>query len=128
MTRYIDADALKEYIDSCGCCARCKKISFNCQAECEFPDYLTDEWQRVIDEQPTVEAVPVVHGAWRSTEGLYTNGICYCSVCETEYYFSDLYDVGEEAQSRLPYFCPHCGAMMNWEEVATDNAKMDGEA
>ena len=64
---------------------------------------------------PTVDAIPVVHGAWKSTEGLYTNGICYCSVCETEYYFSDLYDVGEEAQSRLPNFCPHCGAKMDAE-------------
>ena len=119
MTRLIEVDKfierMKPYIEKYG--AK------------EFPYYMVHEaFIYEIEQEPTVDAVLVVHGAWRSTEGLYTNGICYCSVCETEYYFSDLYDVGEEAQSRLPNFCPHCGAMMNWKEVATDNAKMDGEA
>ena len=53
--RAINADALKEYIENCDFCDNCKKRKLNCTIDCPFPDFLTDDWNRVIDEQPTVQ-------------------------------------------------------------------------
>ena len=58
MTRLIDADVLKKYIDDCKCCEKCSNRMRNCNEDCELPDFLTRQWERVIDEQPTVEAKP----------------------------------------------------------------------
>ena len=60
MSRYIDADALKRYIDDCDVCTNCKEKKLSCDIDCPMPDCLTKDWERVIDEQPTVDAVPVV--------------------------------------------------------------------
>lgn len=60
MSRYIDADALKQYIDDCEFCNNCRNKKNRCAFDCVLPDYLTSEWERVLDEQPTVDAVPVV--------------------------------------------------------------------
>ena len=60
MSRYIDADALKEYVNGCEFCNNCQHKKNRCAFDCDLPDYLTSEWERVIDEQPTVDAVPVV--------------------------------------------------------------------
>ncbi len=61
MTRLIDADELKQYIDDCKCCEKCDKIGFMCNEHCELPDFLTLQWERVLNEQPTVDAIPT---AW----------------------------------------------------------------
>lgn len=60
-----------------------------------------------IQEQPTVDAVPVKHGRWIKDRLVATSGGTYgirrCSVCE--WYFED-----------LPYefkHCPRCGARMD---------------
>lgn len=58
--RMIDADALKKYIDDCACCEKCQVKSCRCDEDCDFPGFLTAQWERAIDEQPTVDAVPVV--------------------------------------------------------------------
>ena len=53
----IDADALKKYLDDCVFCKKCpnkNKGNSYCTLDCKFPDYCDDEWQRVIDEQPTI--------------------------------------------------------------------------
>lgn len=69
----------------------------------ELETYLEEsqEWQRVR------------HGHWRADETVYTTGEVWCSVCRTLYYIGDLYNVGENAQSNLPNYCPHCGAKMD---------------
>lgn len=59
MDRLISAETLKLWIDNCGCCGNCKKTGQFCYQNCDFPDSLTDEWERAIDEQPTVEAIPI---------------------------------------------------------------------
>ena len=59
MTRLIDANKLKMYIDTCRFCEKCPNIAFMCQRSCELPDCLTSQWERVIDEQPTVDAIPI---------------------------------------------------------------------
>ena len=58
----IDVDTLKQYIGDCKCCDKCPnkgRKQYECYYECNFPDYLTKEWERVLDEQPTVDAIPV---------------------------------------------------------------------
>lgn len=66
----------------------------------ELETYLEEsqEWQRVR------------HGEWRADEMSYTVGETWCSVCRTQYYIDDLYNVGE---NDLPNYCPHCGAKMD---------------
>ena len=91
-------------------------------------DELLEDVPQIIkdycDAQPTVEAVPVVHGRWASSQGHAEVGECYCSVCKTVYYADDLFTVGETdeygcGQALLPNFCPHCGAKM--DEVTYDS-------
>ena len=59
----------------------------------------------LINMQPTVDAVPVVHGQWKMVEGelAFWN---MCSVC------------GRKILHRTPYydFCPNCGARMDGED------------
>ena len=60
-----------------------------------------------IDEAPTIEAVPVVHGEWIKIDGDWKNQttgesvtVHQCSICGS-YFLSAPYN-----------FCPHCGADM----------------
>ena len=98
MTRLIDADALKKENERL--------------LHCDFP-YLSEiTLEELIDEAPTIDAVPVRHGKWTADEILYTQGMTACSCCKTEYYRDDLYMVGNDAQGELPNYCPNCGARM----------------
>ena len=102
--RLIDADAWKADID--------ENYIFT-----GFKELRKDVIQS-IDAQPTVEAVPVKHGMWASSQGHAELGECYCSVCKTVYYADDLFTVGETdeygcGQALLPNYCPHCGAKMD---------------
>ena len=74
-------------------------------------------WRR-INNQPTVDAVPVRHGKWikgsetkRVKENRY--GVLfdayYCSACESEAYWDS--DYGQI----LFHYCPNCGARMDGE-------------
>ena len=56
-----------------------------------------------IDNMPTVDAVPVVHGRWIPFHSKISGDIQYCSACE----------IGFVAKSD---YCPHCGAMMDGGE------------
>jgi len=74
--------------------------------------------QSIIDKMPTVDAVPVRHGHWTSSQGSVEEGSCWCTACKTEYYADDLYNVGETdengiGQALMPNYCPHCGAKMD---------------
>ena len=98
MARYINADALKKSIRE---------------------ETLFLEWQnvliaKVIDDQPTVDAVPVVHGEWENGR--------YRSVDQT----GETYDDGEAlicTNCRCGFrknvvdwrwkYCPACGARMD---------------
>ena len=62
MTKLINVDELKQYIGDCKCCEKCPnkgRKQYECYYDCKFPDYLTKEWERVLDEQPTVDAIPI---------------------------------------------------------------------
>lgn len=83
MSRLIDAD----------------KIDFNevFVGQSDFAKDTRDAARSLIDAQPTVEAVPVIHGEW-------IGGKWYkeCSVCSEVF----------TPTTTLPNFCPNCGADM----------------
>ena len=91
MTRLIDADALKEYID----CGHLRNPCEVCFSELDVVN--------LIDAQPTIDAEPVRHGKWIEVEDSMIR--CRCSVCgwESHLYEDDVYG--------MPY-CPNCGAYM----------------
>ena len=59
--RLIDADKLKESFNNAEVCNGCPDAELRCNYDCKEPDFLTDGIERVIDMQPTVDAVPVVY-------------------------------------------------------------------
>ena len=59
MARLIDADKFKQYIDNEECCEKCKVSGVMCDLDCEISMTMKVQWERIIDEQPTVDAVPV---------------------------------------------------------------------
>lgn len=106
--RLIDADVITDHeiIDYLG-------ISY---ASC-LPDV-----RDLLDEQPTIEAVPVVHGEWEwfeewmpsTTENLRECEDCgwRCSQCKTplEDMVGGYWDNPDEQPKII--FCPNCGAKM----------------
>jgi rubrerythrin len=73
-----------------------------CHTDSEHEEALAIDLEQMINNQPTVDAVPVVHGEWikklRSNGG-YIASIT-CSVCGCSWH-------------RVTYnFCPECGADM----------------
>ena len=71
----------------------------------EIADNRIETW---IDEEPTVDAVPVRHGKWKQSgdrwEGIVTTAVGYiCSECG---YF------GEHTDN----YCPNCGCRMEVSE------------
>lgn len=101
MSRLIDADALsKEFDKRCyGDCCCCLENT-NTESGC-----------KIIDEAPTVDAVPVVHGHWRRGKS-YPHNI-YCSNCYRTYVPDDELEMWKD-WTRLPRkYCPECGAKMD---------------
>ena len=58
--RLIDADKLKSAFETYDICKECPSKSARCTYECTEPDFLTPGIRRVIDAQPSVDAVPVI--------------------------------------------------------------------
>ena len=74
---------------------------------CEFLDYLME----FLDEQPTVDAVEVVHGRWLYDSG---SGKYFCSACDS--YAIEQLHRGRGGvrfyEAFLTDYCPNCGADM----------------
>jgi DNA-directed RNA polymerase subunit RPC12/RpoP len=89
--RLIDADVFKTYI--------------NGQANI---DELPKEYIRLlIDEQPTIEAAPIVHGEWLINTGCLDSAPQYkCSNCGKPQILSHNW------VTLLSKFCPECGTKM----------------
>lgn len=97
MTRYIDADALMKTL-------------------IHHSYHVTDYWnskgmgmflfgiEQAINEQPTVDAVPVIHGKWITEECL--PGVAVCSICGHE-----IRGIG----CQYTKYCDECGARMDAE-------------
>ena len=55
----------------------------------------------IVDEQPTVDAVEVVHGRWVDAYGIRKSKCTSCGVAFGRVMDADC------------YYCPHCGAKMD---------------
>ena len=64
--------------------------------------------KKVVEETPTISAVPVVHARWVPNHGSY--GTPHCSNCKWRIPYSE--DSTLDARS----FCPNCGAKMDAKE------------
>lgn len=60
----------------------------------------------LLDDAPTVDAVPVVHGKWLHDE----SGANLCSQCMEYVYEDDVHHLIWHTK-----YCPHCGAKMDGE-------------
>ena len=86
--RLIDADKLMEYVKG-------RKTR----------NYPKGELEWTIEQLPTIEAVPAVHGRWliKEDESCFATWD-YCSVCG--------FTMGFAGSSHYAKFCPNCGAKM----------------
>ena len=81
-----------------------------------FLDYMkrTDRYFNVkfdIENFPTADVVPVVHGRWISKNDHGYEWVFVCSNCD----YVDGYPFNDR-----PNYCPNCGAKMNGKKVLTD--------
>ena len=70
-------------------------------------DISYNAFRALVQRQPTIDAVPVVHGEWKDvmTEPWCTFDECKCSVCGVVEYFN-------KGWKKFNY-CPNCGAKMD---------------
>lgn len=94
MARLIDADALKKAI-----------MAEPWKNEPNAVRLTVDYINIIIDEQPTVDAVPVVHGDWVDGRPYVNSRWKVCSVC---------HQTAPEPHGGYNY-CPNCGAKMDLE-------------
>ena len=94
MNEYIDKREAKAEF-----CLWCMwKLSAKCKA-CNHP----------LDDVPTADVRPVVHGRWLKTDALPHR--VYCSICYKTYVPNDRWQIWVDGD--LPKdFCPNCGALM----------------
>ncbi len=84
--RLIDANALMDDVEMDGALYACLGA--------------VDDVRTIVDSQPTVDAVEVVHGRWDdSFDGITP----YCTACGRSH----------DCMNRTPNFCPNCGAKMD---------------
>ena len=113
--RSIDADALVERIKKEQ--SRFENAGYDewCNGICLGLDKAIDE----INDAPTVDAVPVVHGRGEDIYGhKYCNPRFRCSVCKTKaLYVAVQTCLGTWAdEQELSSYCPNCGAKMDGEK------------
>lgn len=99
MTRLIDADALK-----LSHCKECTLYPDECMGkDCDCGSIIH------INEMPTIDAVPVVHGRWivwdEILAGIY-HTVSECSECGF---------TTDKMQREEMLYCPNCGARMDKE-------------
>ena len=133
--RLINANALKEFINNGSVCDICPNKKLNCAIHCDFPDYLTPIWEKVIDSIPTIDDLSKYSdklwklayergkaegrktGHWyerrideqygNPPHGFLTRYEWRCSECEdVPCYEHDIHTLN---------FCPNCGAKMTKE-------------
>ena len=77
---------------------------------CPEPEFL-DEFLALVASAPTADAVPVVHGTWKTVEDWDGDEHYECSVCGEEWFL----EAGDPKSNNMNY-CPHCGARMDGDE------------
>lgn len=116
--RLIDADAFKRYLDDGDECINCQKKEMFCSYHCELDNVESNQFERIIDEQPTIDAVEVKHGEWLKTDEFPHR--VYCSVCFKTYVTNEEAIQGRSWDCPVyayeAEYCPHCGAKMDGKE------------
>lgn len=111
--RLIDADALKYAL------SRLEATGGHKYYRQGMDDVLQKFMPKFIDEQPAVDAAPVVHGRWERCGGdLHSSGYAVsCSACNKTHfvhYESSLGGLfGCKELFKEPKYCPNCGAKMD---------------
>ena len=105
MSEMIDRQALKGAHGLGTDCCNCKQSARSCQYDRDFSRMDFCEW---IDDAPTIDAVPVVHGEWikrrEFVEDMQFDGF-RCSACNWWKGDFETYN-----------YCPNCGAKMEVQE------------
>lgn len=65
-----------------------------------------------VEEAPTADVVPVVHGEWELFDECSNAGV-YCSICHKAVYRESAWYKNVHIKSK---YCPNCGAKMDKEE------------
>ena len=108
MARYIDAD---ELIGG--------NIHFEDFCNNSFCNEAKASILIIIDEQPTADVQPVVHGEWVETSECLSSPKHYCSKCEifarTHLVLSFVSSYQYRIEEYLDDFCPNCGVKMGKE-------------
>ena len=104
--RLIDADALMKAIKS-----------FRWFGVPNTLKLMFDYLKIIINEQPTIEAAPVVHGRWVDARSIPSVNrkdvpVVKCSKCKI--YFCDLIN----NHHYMYHYCPNCGTRMDGESHA----------
>jgi hypothetical protein len=109
MSRYIDADALIEELESCSYETWSKGVNRTWWAQAVN---VKDNIKRCIDRQPTADAVEVRHGKWEYKQlDEYKYYQVTCPFCGAQYWGNyDAYNEPDEFN-----YCPNCGAKMDGE-------------
>lgn len=102
MSRYIDADTLRERLQSLAYDDWNQGISISFSDAC-------NEIIDIIEEQPTADVRENVQSEWVRLEG---RGV-YCNACQQGWDF--IQGVPEEVGRGRYKYCPNCGAKMEEE-------------
>ena len=92
--RLIDADALKRELE----------LTHE-DAEGTIANYCRKVFAGILENAPTVDAEPVVHGEWDYED---LDDISTCSVCGKEWILND-----KTPRENSFNYCPNCGARMD---------------
>lgn len=114
MKKLIDADALIEDL------RKDKEDIYShvfCHVGCDAEDSLLYDLEQMINNQPTIEAVPVVHG-YNDNQNYHEADEFRCSVCglHLEDWSRRICDEDTGDEFFVEYvfkYCPECGAKMD---------------
>ena len=107
--RVIDANALKKAIDHTG---------VDMLESADYFGFTYKKIMRVIDDAPTADVAPVVHGWWLTWEEQFPGEMprkkrglgVFCSACHN--YSDNMFD-----------YCQNCGCRMDGEDGESDGTK-----
>lgn len=109
--RLIDVDEFKAVNGMKDDCADCDKELRGKSKACEFDRVYTKmDFCGWLDDAPTVDAVPVVHGRWKPWDLTFGRTIYACSVC------GEATNVATTMGDVVYKFCPYCGARMDGKD------------
>lgn len=113
MPRYIDIDAFRKEHRMNEHCEDCERNS----RECQYNDFPMMDFCGWLDDAPTVDAVPVVHGKWEVSDTMLWQN---CSICGVSVEVYSMFMCKASEDSNFKY-CPHCGAKMDLEGLDDHN-------